>query len=136
MRERQAAFKSNQGTYRPPLRSRCDEQERVLSAWRFESLDPIVKTWRQSGSLVEFQITLRIRIEDQWRTVFEVDCKHGHVHSHVTTPETGRGEGIHIYRLDGIADVKKGFNRALQLTYDFAETYIEGTLTEGRDHDA
>lgn len=80
--------------------------------------------WRQGGRLVDFQITVRVRTGEAWRTVFEVDCQHGHVHSHETAINTLRGVAVHIYRLDALSDLPDGLTAAIDVTRAFIDEHL------------
>lgn len=61
---------------------------------------------------MDFQITARCLVDGDWLNVIEVDCRHGHVHYHVTLPGQPRGEAVHIHTLDTQVDVRDGLGIA------------------------
>lgn len=90
-----------------------------------ESVRPRIIVWRQAGRLVEFVVRVDGRRGDgAWKSLLEIDCKHGHVHYH-EGEGADRSEGTHLHRLDTVADVQVGLKVALSFANDYIAEKIE-----------
>ena len=122
-----APERSDQGTYIPPDRAKCEQTDMPHYGPAHERVRPRIIVWRQAGRLVEFVVRVDGRRGDgTWKSLLEIDCKHGHVHYHEGVG-TDRSEGTHLHRLDTVADVQVG----LKVTLNFANGYIAEKIERG-----
>ncbi len=64
-------------------------------------------------SLAAFCIVQRIRIQGEWREAVRVDCSHGTVHVHHLRRDGTEIRRRELRRIDGFADVGKGYDEAI-----------------------
>lgn len=124
-RDRETSFEEERGGYRPPRRDRCEERQVQYIAAVPGLVAPLVLVWKQGGRIVDFQITIQVNDSGLWRPALEIDCQHGHVHSHYTGRNTPRGEAVHLYTLNEVADVLVGLNIASVVAHEFIGKYVQ-----------
>lgn len=67
--------------YRPPDRSRCDEEPWAASLSESDRIFVRPTTYR--GKVVDFAIMQQVLIDDEWVEVARIDTNHGTVHRHL-----------------------------------------------------
>jgi len=97
--------------------ARCEEQEYPVVVSDLEEIRVrVVTDPMDEDRLVQFALVKRVRVGTKWEISEEVDSKHGCIHHHRYSLETGKRTGKRkvLQPLTCCDDVQMGYNNALE----------------------